>query len=73
MRPIPLLSDALSTPQPFLYQTAAALNDITAGSNGGCGFSVSDRGFYAVAGWDPVTGLGTPNFAALSKAVEALP
>ena len=56
---------------PFLYQSAASLNDITAGSNGGCG--LQERGFYAVAGWDPVTGLGTPNYAALAKAVEALP
>ncbi|KAJ6581843.1 family S53 protease [Mycena capillaripes] len=49
---------------PFLYSNAAALNDVTAGSNPGCGTD----GFPAEAGWDPVTGLGTPNFAALSKA-----
>jgi tripeptidyl-peptidase-1 len=28
------------------------------GSNPGCGTD----GFYAVKGWDPVTGLGTPNY-----------
>lgn len=39
---------------PFLYQTAAALNDITTGANGGCR---AKAGFPAVTGWDPVTGL----------------
>ncbi|KAJ7117680.1 family S53 protease [Mycena epipterygia] len=49
---------------PWLYSNAAALNDVTAGSNPGCG----TNGFPAEAGWDPVTGLGTPNFAALKAA-----
>ncbi|KAJ6519106.1 family S53 protease [Mycena sanguinolenta] len=49
---------------PFLYSNAAALNDVTAGSNPGCG----TNGFPAKTGWDPVTGLGTPNFAALKAA-----
>ncbi|KAJ6519101.1 family S53 protease [Mycena sanguinolenta] len=49
---------------PFLYKNAAALNDITSGSNPGCG----TNGFPAKTGWDPVTGLGTPNFVALRKA-----
>jgi len=40
-----------------------ALNDIVGGNNPGCG----SKGFTAVAGWDPVTGLGTPNFEKLSK------
>jgi tripeptidyl-peptidase-1 len=44
---------------PWLYLESAVLNDITTGSNPGCGTS----GFPAAAGWDPVTGLGTPNFA----------
>jgi hypothetical protein len=35
------------------------------GSNPGC----STNGFPAKAGWDPVTGLGTPNFAKLKAAV----
>lgn len=39
----------------------AAFNDITTGSNPGCG----TEGFYAEPGWDPVTGVGTPNFAKL--------
>ncbi|TFY75016.1 hypothetical protein EWM64_g8995 [Hericium alpestre] len=51
---------------PFLYSTgASALNDVTTGSNPGC----STNGFPARARWDPVTGLGTPNFAALRTAV----
>ncbi|KAI1786404.1 family S53 protease [Ganoderma leucocontextum] len=50
---------------PFLYTKAAdALNDITAGSNPGCG----TQGFPAKKGWDPVTGLGTPDFAKLARA-----
>ncbi|KAH9023117.1 subtilisin-like protein [Lactarius hengduanensis] len=44
---------------PWLYgRGRAALDDITEGSNPGCGVD----GFSAIAGWDPVTGLGTPNF-----------
>ncbi|KAI0046357.1 family S53 protease [Auriscalpium vulgare] len=52
---------------PFLYSTAgkAALNDITSGSNPGC----NTNGFTATAGWDPVTGLGTPNYVKLLTAV----
>ncbi|KAI0823314.1 family S53 protease [Trametes gibbosa] len=51
---------------PFLYSTGkAALNDITTGSNPGC----NTNGFPARAGWDPVTGLGTPDFAKLKTAV----
>ncbi|KAH9026300.1 peptidase S8/S53 domain-containing protein [Lactarius deliciosus] len=44
---------------PWLYGRGfQGLNDITSGSNPGCGLD----GFSAIAGWDPVTGLGTPNF-----------
>ncbi|KAJ7167986.1 family S53 protease-like protein [Mycena filopes] len=51
---------------PFLYSPAgrAALNDITTGSNPGC----NTNGFPATTGWDPITGLGTPNFARLLTA-----
>ncbi|KAH8992200.1 peptidase S8/S53 domain-containing protein [Lactarius akahatsu] len=50
----------------FLYSTgASALNDITIGSNPGC----NTNGFPATVGWDPVTGLGTPNWAKLLAAV----
>lgn len=40
---------------------AGAFNDITMGGNQGCGTA----GYTAVPGWDPVTGLGTPNFPKL--------
>ncbi|PPR02665.1 hypothetical protein CVT24_002148 [Panaeolus cyanescens] len=44
---------------PFLYSKGIdGLNDITVGSNPGCG----TPGFNASIGWDPVTGLGSPNF-----------
>ncbi|KAJ7726104.1 family S53 protease [Mycena metata] len=54
---------------PFLYSAAgrAALNDITDGSNPGC----NTTGFAAGAGWDPVTGLGSPNFPKLLAAAMA--
>ena len=44
---------------PFLYQNAAKLYDVTTGHNEGC--LPEDIGFYASTGWDPVTGCGTPN------------
>jgi tripeptidyl-peptidase-1 len=47
---------------PWLYANASrALTDITQGSNPGC----NTEGFPATAGWDPVTGLGSPDFEAL--------
>ncbi|KAJ6481491.1 family S53 protease [Mycena vitilis] len=52
---------------PMLYSPTgrAAFNDITSGNNPGCG----TNGFSASTGWDPVTGLGTPDFARLMTAV----
>ncbi|KAA1467000.1 subtilisin-like protein [Dentipellis sp. KUC8613] len=53
---------------PLLYSKGAAgLNDITSGSNPGCGTT----GFTAGKGWDPVTGLGTPDFGKLQSIVGA--
>ncbi|GJE88140.1 S53 family peptidase [Phanerochaete sordida] len=49
---------------PFLYANPSAFNDITTGDNPGC----NTNGFKAAKGWDPVTGLGTPNFAKLKAA-----
>jgi len=62
---------------PLLYSTAAstpsAFHDITVGDNkcteDGC--SSSCQGYLCAKGWDPVTGLGSPNTATLIKAVEA--
>ncbi|KAJ6566546.1 family S53 protease [Mycena capillaripes] len=52
---------------PFLYSSVgrAALNDVMFGDNFGCGTD----GFFGHAGWDAVTGLGTPNYTALRTAV----
>jgi len=51
---------------PLIYSTGAnSFNDIVSGSNPGCGTA----GFTARAGWDPVTGLGTPDFAKLQLVV----
>jgi tripeptidyl-peptidase-1 len=56
---------------PWLYDEedglAEGLNDITYGSNQGCGTG----GFLATPGWDPVTGLGMPDFRKLLNLVIA--
>ncbi|KAG9312092.1 peptidase S8/S53 domain-containing protein [Chiua virens] len=56
---------------PTIYTPAfvGAFNDITMGDNPGCG----TNGYNASVGWDPVTGLGTPNFPKLLEAWLALP
>jgi tripeptidyl-peptidase-1 len=46
---------------PAIYANPGAFNDIVSGGNPGCG----TPGFSAVEGWDPVTGLGTPNYEKL--------
>ncbi|KAJ7132373.1 peptidase S8/S53 domain-containing protein [Mycena epipterygia] len=47
---------------PLIYSTGkTGFNDITSGSNPGCG----QTGFTAGVGWDPVTGLGTLDFLRL--------
>lgn len=61
---------------PLLYQlqssTPDAFHDITQGDNRcteeGC--SPSCKGFNAYKGWDPVTGLGTPNYPAMAAALN---
>ncbi|KAJ7860439.1 peptidase S8/S53 domain-containing protein [Mycena olivaceomarginata] len=51
---------------PLIYSTAkSGFTDILSGSNPGCG----QAGFTAAAGWDPVTGLGTPDFLRLQALV----
>jgi tripeptidyl-peptidase-1 len=54
---------------PSLYANTWVFNDIVNGSNPGCG----SKGFSAVEGWDPVTGLGTPNYPSLLKLFLSLP
>jgi len=56
---------------PFIYANTAAFNDVTTGSNTGCGFE--GAGWPATKGWDAVTGVGTPNYEKLAAAVAALP
>ncbi|KAI0638560.1 tripeptidyl peptidase A [Trametes polyzona] len=54
---------------PLIYAIHAlepsAFNDITVGNNPGCG----TPGFNATKGWDPITGVGTPNFGKLKDIV----
>ncbi|ORY58836.1 putative protease S8 tripeptidyl peptidase I [Pseudomassariella vexata] len=54
---------------PVLYDNPGVLNDITNGNNPGCG----TIGFEAVKGWDPVTGLGTPNYPKMLDLFMSLP
>ncbi|KAK5123597.1 hypothetical protein LTR85_002635 [Meristemomyces frigidus] len=54
---------------PVLYENPGALKDITNGSNPNCGSS----GFAAVPGWDPVTGLGMPDYPKLLRLFMTLP
>ena len=69
---VALLNDALAGAgraplgflNPFLYAHPGAFHDVATGANPGCG----TQGFPAAKGWDPVTGLGTPDFAALRAA-----
>ncbi|XP_002167598.1 tripeptidyl-peptidase 1 isoform X1 [Hydra vulgaris] len=52
---------------PFLYKNPQAFFDILGGCNEGC-LNTNDKGFCAEAGFDPVTGNGTPNYPELLKA-----
>lgn len=54
---------------PVLYKHPEMFNDIVNGSNPGCG----TQGFPASPGWDPVTGLGTPNYEKMKKVFLSLP
>ncbi|KNZ59134.1 hypothetical protein VP01_1797g4 [Puccinia sorghi] len=59
---------ALGFLNPWLYsQGYQGLNDVVIGSSSGCGTT----GFAATKGWDPVTGLGTPNFPAMQRLMPA--
>ena len=54
---------------PLMYMHPDAFLPITEGTNPGCGTD----GFYAAKGWDPLTGLGSPDFQKLAAIVDALP
>jgi len=64
---ISLGGSSLGFLNPWLYKTGySALNDVISGSSSGC----NTTGFAAIRGWDPVTGLGTPNFRKLQTLVK---
>ena len=52
-----------------LYANSHVMNDIVCGSNYGCGVEA----LKAVKGWDPVTGLGTPDYKRMLDLYLALP
>eukprot|EP00760_Papus_ankaliazontas_P035183 PhM_4_TR765/c0_g1_i1/m.35381/K01279/TPP1, CLN2; tripeptidyl-peptidase I len=54
---------------PLLYQHADAFRDVTVGTNA---ISPNTIGWQCAKGWDPATGLGSPNFEALLKVVQNL-
>ncbi|KAI0339424.1 subtilisin-like protein [Trametopsis cervina] len=57
---------ALGFLNPIIYSTGVGgFNDITSGTNPGC----RTNGFSAGTGWDPVTGLGTPDFGKLQSLI----
>ena len=59
---------------PFIYKNMAAFNDIKKGVNNGGGIKgLLLPGFEATTGWDPVTGVGTPNYPKLLAAALAAP
>ena len=45
------------------------MSDVVQGKNYGCG----TEGFHAALGWDPVTGLGTPDYEKLLELFISLP
>lgn len=53
---------------PVLYANPDALVDVVSGTNPGCGTD----GFEATPGWDPVTGLGTPDYEKLLAVFQSL-
>jgi tripeptidyl-peptidase-1 len=71
--PLGFLNQALYSLDPSVF------NDVTQGENNcsadpgdGTGPTCCQQGFSAAPGWDPLTGLGTPKFAPLLKALCAL-
>ena len=56
-----------ASPHPSADKNAAAFHDVTHGINDANDYSDWWGGFRAIPGWDPATGVGTPNFAALAE------
>ncbi|KAJ7230048.1 family S53 protease-like protein [Mycena pura] len=62
---------ALGFLNPFLYANPSAFTDVTTGHNSGFVCPATSVAFDAVAGWDALTGLGTPIFPNLLTAAMA--
>lgn len=60
---------ALGFINPLLYANPQCFHDIKDYTKNNCLPSVS-AGYISVEGWDPTTGLGTPNYECLAKLVE---
>jgi len=52
---------------PFIYRNPSGFQDVSLGTNDEG--RAANKGFDAVAGWDPATGLGTPDYEALAQLV----
>jgi tripeptidyl-peptidase I len=55
---------------PVIYENQGAFNDITSGSNPNN--DCETPGFNAVQGWDPVTGVGAPDYLRLLNVFETV-
>ncbi|KAF2435263.1 subtilisin-like protein [Tothia fuscella] len=55
---------------PVMYANPEVLNDIVNGTNYGC---ADEKAFPVGQGWDPVTGLGTPDFVKMKELYLRLP
>ena len=54
---------------PVLYQNPQIFNDVTEGNTSVC----NSVAFQAAEGWDPMTGLGTPNYPKMLDVFLKLP
>lgn len=52
---------------PFIYSNPQCFKDVNDQSQNNCYYGTT--GFKTLDGWDPATGMGTPNYACLSKLV----
>ncbi|KAJ7058551.1 subtilisin-like protein [Mycena amicta] len=62
---------ALGFLNPFIYANPSAFNDITIGHNSGFSCDADTVAFDAAEGWDPLSGLGTPDYQRLLAAALA--
>jgi len=58
---------ALGFLNPLIYSNPQCFQDINDGSQNNC--NAGTQGFAATAGWDPATGVGSPNYNCLAKVV----